>query len=56
MLSAVGSWVGLTNIPYVILLSCLLFAVSCFINKQRQGAFGPSIVIASLIILFLSEY
>lgn len=56
LLSAVGSWVGLTNIPYVILLSCLLFAVSCFINKQRQGAFGPSIVIASLIILFLSEY
>lgn len=56
LLSAVGSWVGLTNIPYVILLSCLLFAVSCFINKQRQGAFGPSIVIASLIISFLSEY
>ena len=56
LLSAVGAWLGLSNIPYVILLSCLIFGISCFIKKQRQGAFGPSIVISSLIILFLIEY
>ena len=55
ILSAIGAWLGLTNIPYVILLSCPIFAVSCYINKQKQGAFGPSIVISALIILFLQQ-
>lgn len=56
LLSAVGAWLGCVNIPLVILISCIIFAITCFINKQRQGAFGPSIVLASLIVLFLSEY
>ncbi len=56
LLAALGAWLGFVNIPYIILASCLIFAVSCFINKQRQGAFGPSIVLAALIILFLLEY
>ncbi|MCM1322555.1 MAG: A24 family peptidase [Acetobacter sp.] len=56
LLSAVGAWLGFVNIPVVILLSCAIFAISCFVNKQRQGAFGPSIVLASLIMLFLLEY
>ena len=56
VLSAIGAWFGLTNIPFVILLSCPIFAISCYINKQKQGAFGPAIVIASLIILFLLKY
>ena len=53
VLSAIGAWLGLANIPFVILLSCPIFAVSCYIKKQKQGAFGPSIVISALIILFL---
>ncbi len=56
ILAGIGAWFGLTNIPFVVLLSCPIFAISCYINKQKQGAFGPSIVIASLIILFLLEY
>lgn len=56
LLAAVGAWLGFVNIPIVILLSCLIFAITCFINKQRQGAFGPSIVLASLIMLFFLEY
>ena len=56
LLAAVGAWLGVTNIPYIILLSCLIFAATCFINKQKIGAFGPSIVIATLIILFLNIY
>lgn len=53
VLSAIGAWLGIEIIPYVILLSCPIFAISCYIKKQKQGAFGPSIVISSLIILFL---
>lgn len=56
LLSAVGAWLGFSNIPYIILLSCFIFAISCFINKKRQDAYGPSIVISTLIILFLIEY
>ncbi len=56
ILAGIGAWLGLTNIPLVILLSCPIFAINCYINKQKQGAFGPSIVISSLIILFLLRY
>lgn len=56
ILAAIGAWLGLTNIPYVILLSCVIFGINCFINKTRAGAFGPSIVLAALIFLFLSLY
>ncbi len=56
ILSGIGAWLGLTNIPLVILLSCPIFAISCYINKQKQGAFGPSIVISSLLILFFLQY
>lgn len=56
LLSAIGAWFGFVNIPIIILLSCVIFALYCFIKKQKQGAFGPSIVLAALIVLFFSEY
>ena len=56
ILAAIGAWLGLVNIPYVILLACIIFAVSCFVSKQKVGAFGPSIVLAALIILALLIY
>jgi len=56
ILAAIGAWLGLTSIPYVILLACAIFAVSCFINKKRAGAFGPAIVLASLLMLFYLRY
>ena len=52
LLSAIGAWVGLATIQTIILISCIVFAISCFINKKRVGAFGPSIVIATLITIF----
>jgi len=54
ILAAIGAWLGLTNIPFVILLSCLIFAINCFVNKQRAGAFGPSIVLSAIIMLFFT--
>lgn len=56
ILAAIGAWLGLVNIPYIILLACIIFAASCFINKKKAGAFGPSIVLAALIILSLMIY
>lgn len=56
ILAAIGAWLGFANIPFVILLSCLIFAITCFINKQKAGAFGPSIVLAAIIMLFLINY
>lgn len=56
LLSAIGAWLGFINIPIVILISCGIFAITCFINKQKQGAFGPAIVLSSLIVLFFLEY
>ena len=53
ILAAIGAWLGLAYIPFVILLSCIIFAISYFITKKRVDAFGPSIVLASLIILFI---
>ena len=53
ILAAIGAWLGLANIPFIILLSCLVFAISFFITKKRVDAFGPSIVLATLLILFI---
>lgn len=56
ILAAIGAWLGLAYIPFIILLSCIIFAVSYFITKKRVDAFGPSIVFATLIILFMMLY
>ncbi len=56
ILAAIGAWLGLTNIPYIIILSCIIFGITCFIKRQRTGAFGPSIVLSTLIILFILIY
>lgn len=53
LLCAVGAWVGMEIIAYIILLSCIIFGLSCLINKMRVGPFGPSIVYATLAICLL---
>ena len=52
LLAAVGAWLGLAAVPYLILISCVVFAVFSIIKRQRAGAFGPAIVIATLILVF----
>ncbi|MBR2273740.1 MAG: prepilin peptidase [Alphaproteobacteria bacterium] len=56
LLAAIGAWLGLANIPFIILLACIIFGISYFITKKRTAAFGPSIVLATLLILFLLIY
>ena len=53
LLCAVGAWVGMDVIAYIILGSCVIFGATCLINKKRVGPFGPSIVYATLILCLL---
>jgi len=52
LLSAVGAWIGFLNVPWLILISCVVFGAFCLAKRQRAGAFGPAIVIATLILVF----
>ena len=52
LLSAVGAWIGFENVPMLILISCIVFGFYCLIKHQRAGAFGPAIVISTLILIF----
>lgn len=54
LLAALGAWFGLGVVPYLILLSSAVFAIISLIKKQRAGAFGPSIVIAAIVLVFFS--
>ena len=48
-----GAWVGPEIIAYIILGACIIFALSCLINRKRVGPFGPSIVYSALIVITL---
>lgn len=56
LLAALGAWLGLAAVPYLILLSCLIFGFSCLIQRKRDGAFGPAIVISALGLVFLGNW
>lgn len=51
LLCALGAWIGFELISYVLLLSCVIFGISCLINRQRVGPFGPSIIYATLVVV-----
>lgn len=52
LLAASGAWLGFEAVPYLILLSSAVFAVMSAIKRQKAGAFGPAIVIATLTLVF----
>ena len=54
LFSAIGAWVGVEHLLYIVLLSCVLFALEAIFKKQRAGAFGPAIVNATIIIAFFA--
>ncbi len=51
LLAAIGAWVGLEPISYILLASCAIFAFGCLIKKQRVGPFGPAIVYATILVV-----
>lgn len=52
LLAAIGAWLGMINVIYVILLACLLFAGFAVVFRRRAGAFGPAITSAAIIVAF----
>ena len=54
LLAALGAWLGLEAVPFLILLSSAVFAIFSIIKRQRAGAFGPAIVIAAIILVFFN--
>ncbi len=52
LISAVGAWIGADYVPLLILMSSLIFGAFCLIKREKSGAFGPSIVISTLILVF----
>lgn len=52
LLSAIGAWIGLERLMYVILTAVVIFGLYALIKRQRSGAFGPAIAMAAIIIAF----
>lgn len=52
LLSGVGAWLGFEAVPLVILLSSIIFGFYCLAKRARAGAFGPAIVIATIVLVF----
>ena len=52
MLAAVGAWIGLSNVPILLVASCIVFGAFCLIKHERTGAFGPAIVISTIGLVF----
>lgn len=52
LLAACGAWLGVGAVPYLILGSCVVFALMMLAKRQKAGAFGPAIVIATLGLVF----
>lgn len=52
LFSAIGAWMGVELLLYVVILSSFLFGIASILKRQRSGAFGPSIVLATIIVAF----
>lgn len=53
LLCGIGAWVGFELIAYILLLSCIIFGITCLVNRRRIGPYGPAIVYATLaVVLF----
>lgn len=52
LLAALGAWLGLENLLYVIVLSTILFIICALVTKKRAGAYGPAAVVATIAVAF----
>lgn len=52
LLAAIGAWLGVENLFYVIILSSIIFMIIAVIKRKREGAYGPSIAAAAIIVAF----
>ncbi len=53
LMAALGAWLGFEKLMYAVLLSCVIFLVTVVLyRRKREGAFGPSLVMAAIAIVF----
>lgn len=52
LLAALGAWFGLEKLLYVIVVSTILFLAYALLKRQREGAYGPAIAVAAIIVAF----
>lgn len=53
-LAVIGAWQGLDRLLYVIIAACVIFAIYALIKRQRQGAFGPALAVAAILMAFVN--
>ncbi len=53
LLAAIGAWFGLEKLLYVIILSTVLFFIYALVKRRREGAYGPAISAAAIVVAFL---
>lgn len=53
LLSAIGAWLGVSGLLFVIISASIGFGAYSLIRRQRSGAFGPAIAIAAIVVAML---
>lgn len=53
LLTAVGAWTGPEKLLYAVVLSTVLFGLYALFRKKRDGAYGPAIAAAVIVVVFL---
>jgi len=51
LLSALGAWFGIEHLLHVILVSIVIFVLQAIFTKKKEGAYGPSIVLAAFFVI-----
>lgn len=53
LLSALGAWLGIEGILYVITIAAVLGLIWAIIRKQKALAFGPMLALAGIIVILM---
>lgn len=52
LLAAIGAWIGVELLLYVIAASSILMLVYTLVRRRRSAAFGPALAAAAIIVAF----
>ncbi len=55
ILAGLGAWLGLQYLGLAILISFVFFTIGAIIRKNRTGPYGPAIITASIIAIYLKN-
>lgn len=53
LLAALGAWLGFERLMYAVVAACVIFVMTVVVyRRKRDGAFGPSLAAAAILIAF----